>query len=320
MEVTNPGLDQSAAAPAAPPISPAPEVKIGRFKASKLIAKSSWNLLKQDSEMLWFPVLSAFVSLIVLGLLGAFIFLVTLGGNLDNLEQGSAQVSSAVDLVFAFLTYFLTVFVTIFFQAGIITIVRGRLSGQNLTFGDGLKSSFSKIGKIAQWAVVAATVGIILRMISERSGWLGKIMVAIMGAAWSILIFFIAPILVAEDLGVKESLKKSAGTIRRVWGETVIINVGVGLFFSLLFLLGLAVFIATLFTMQAVIIIPAAILLVVFLVGLVVISSTLDVVFKTVLYEYASSGKVPQGFDPEVFRVAFKQAPPAKGILGIGGM
>jgi hypothetical protein len=304
--------------PAPSPVEQEPAKKIGRFKASRIIAKESWALLKKDKEIMLFPILSALTSLILIAIAGLVIFFLILSGNIKNLEQAD-QGNYTLNVVIVFVMYFLTAFITLFFETGIITVVRGRLSGQNLTFSDGLSNSFRKAGKIARWSLVAATVGVILKMISERSGILGRIVIAILGAAWSILTFFIAPILIAEDLTIKESLQKSAGIIKKVWGETVIVNVGVGLFFALLIFLGIFVFIATLFTGNVHIITAAFILLILYFVILAVISSTLSVVYQVVLYEYANTGVAPQGFSQEVIGLAFKQQK-KKGIIGIGGM
>ena len=132
--------------------------------------------------------------------------------------------------------------------------------------------------------------------------------------------FFIAPVLIAEDLSVQESLKKSANIIKKVWGESVIINAGVGIFFILLFFIGLIVFVAALFTANTTIIVAALIALLVYAVILSVISSTLSVVYRVVLYEYANSGNVPQGFSAEVITAAFKEDTKKTGIIGIGGV
>lgn len=292
------------------------EKKIGRFKASRIIARESWNLLKKDKEIMIFPILSMIVSFLVIGVIGILFFLAILGGSVANLGQNSNQ-SYLIEVAFAFVMYFATVFVTLFFETGIITIVRARFQNQDLTFKDGLNNAFSKMGKIAKWAIVSATVGTILKLISDRSQLLGRIVVAILGAAWSIVTFFIAPILIVEDISIKDSLKKSAEIIRKVWGEAVIINVGVGLFFGFLGLLGFLVFFATIFTKSLAVIISAGVLLVLYLIILSIISSTLSVIFRVVLYEYANTGVVPMGFSAEVINMAFKKNGNKAGINGV---
>jgi hypothetical protein len=278
-------------------------VKIGKFKASMILAKESWNLLKKDKEMMLFPVISVLLNLVCAVLICFAFFLVVLGGNPETLKN--ANVSGAIEAAFLFVLYFVSFFITIFFQAGIIAIAHGRLNGQDLTFGDGINSANQHIKKIFIWSLIGATVGTILRMISERSKLLGKIITSLLGAAWSILTFFIVPVIMLDELSVKDSLKKSAAIIGKTWGETLIINIGVGLYFMFLAMMGIFVFIASLFTGSGTFIAIVAGLLVLYLIALVVISSTLDTIFKIVLYEYADSGKVPEGFSEQVISMAF---------------
>lgn len=283
-------------------------IKIGRFRASFILMKESAGLLKKDKEIMIFPALSAIFSIIFFAIIFIVFFFTALHGDITVFNKDSqVTVSLGAEIVFGFIFYFISFFIIIFFQAGIVTIINGRLKSQDLTFSDGLRNAFKHIGKIAVWALLAATVGMILRAISERSKLLGKIVIFFIGAAWSILTFFIAPILITEELSIKDSLKKSAEIIKKTWGESVIVGVGFGLIFMMLFLLGFLIFIASLFTASSVIIISAAVLLVLYLIILLIISSTLDTVFKTVLYQYANNGIVPAGFSEEILRAAFKK-------------
>jgi hypothetical protein len=80
----------------------------------------------------------------------------------------------------------------------------------------------------------------VLQFIADRSKLVGKIVASIFGAAWAILTYFSLPSLVIGQRTVKESFKESAALIRKTWGETIIVNFGVGFFFGILFFLGLA--------------------------------------------------------------------------------
>lgn len=286
-----------------PPLPPV--VKVGKFKASKMLVMESWNILKQDKEMMLFPVFSVITNVVLFFLICLAFFFLALGGSLAKLDDGS--VSGGLQIAFLFITYFVSVAVVTFFQAGIISIAQGRMRGEDLSFSDGFNNAIKHLGKIFIWALIAATVGTILRLIAERSKLLGKIVVAILGAAWNILTFFIVPVIVTEDLSIKDSLKKSASIIGKTWGETVIISIGVGLYFMILTLLGIVFFLATLFTQSGIVISIAAILVVFYIMALAIISSTLDTIFRIILYEYANTGNVPQGFSREVIAMAFKK-------------
>lgn len=280
---------------------------MGKFRASKLLARESWKLLMHDKEMLLFPIISSIVNVVAIVAIIAIFFFFVIGGDVDRLEQ-SGSLSNVIVIAYVFVTYFAATFITVFFQAGIIAIAHGRLNGNDLTFTDGLKIAFAKSDKIFIWSLISATVGTILRLISEKSdNLIAKIISGLLGAAWAILTFFIVPVIIIENISTKDSMKKSVETIKKTWGETVIINIGVGLYFMLLALLGVAIFIALLLTGKAFIIFPALALLMVYLTVLTVISSTLSTVFRVVLYEYATTGKVTEGFSSEIVQMAFQR-------------
>jgi hypothetical protein len=272
---------------------------MGKFKTSRMIALQSWSLLKQDKEMVFFPILSAVTSLVFFALL-SYIFYV----NFYLTSVNGAEVDQIVYL-FLIVYYIVAFFIVDFFQSGIFVLVHARFSGQNLSFLDGISISFRKILKILIWSLISATVGIILDIISDKFKIVGRIVAAILGAGWNIMTYFSLPALVIGDTTITGSFKESARLIRKVWGETFIVNVGAGLFFSgiilFAFLIGIIISIA----------IPALIfacifLFIVLLVLIFIISSTLDSIFKLVIYEYARTGEVPSGFSLELINSAIK--------------
>jgi TatD family hydrolase len=67
---------------------------------------------------------------------------------------------------------------------------------------------------IFQWALLAATVGIILKMIEGRSSIIGKLVAGLIGLAWTLASFLVVPILAFEELGPFEALSRSAELFR----------------------------------------------------------------------------------------------------------
>lgn len=290
-----------------PVMAPTPQ-RIGKFKASLMIAKASWNLLVQDKEMLWFPILSLLASLAVFVVGMVIFFFSVLGGDIAAVEQMSeSQSVSPVSYAGLFLVYFVSYFITIFFQTGIVAIVNGRINGQDLSFSDGLRVASDHIGKIAAWSAFSATVGVILRAISDRSAWLGKLVAGLLGAVWSIATFFIVPVLIFEKGSVMDSLRSSGDTVKKMWGEAIIVNVGAGFVFMMLAFGGVFLFIASLFTGNGTLILWSVLALILYFFVLALISSTLDVIFRVVLYQYAKQGVVPEGISPEVLQMVFKR-------------
>ena len=283
--------------------------KVGKFKASKMIVGASWNMLKKDKEMLLFPILSFFATMIAVAILCTIYFYTIAGGDVETLrtlsDENVDRSSSVAELAFLFVFYLVTYFIATYFEAGVVAIADARIKGRDLAFSDGMHAASSKAGKLFVWSAVNATVGVILRVIAERSKLLGRIVVSLLGAAWSILTYFILPVLMLEEKGIKESLARSGESIKKTWGETVIVNVGVGLYVFVLALAGLALLIGAFMTGSGLVILLAGILFFVYVIGLALISSTLGVIFKVVLYEYATNGTLPEAFPEEVIRYAF---------------
>ncbi|MDO8552042.1 MAG: DUF6159 family protein [bacterium] len=286
------------------PQAAAPVAKIGKWKASKMVVRESWTLLKKDKEILWFPILSAILVLAAYVVIGAVYFFYVLNGSFASLETADYK-TDYVSYAFLFVSYIISFLIVNFFQAGIMIIVHGRFNGQDLGFGDGIRGASDKIGKIFVWSIISATVGIILAQISNRSKTLGKIVAALFGAAWTILTFFSLPALVIGNATIKESFLESASVIRKTWGETIIVSVGVGLFFALLIIAGFVlVLIASILFGDLIIAIVLGVLFVLYIIVLAVISSALSSIFKLALYEYAKTGNVPQGFSQDLIQNA----------------
>jgi hypothetical protein len=281
--------------------APLPPLPMGKFKASRTIVRESWNILKQDKEIMWFPVLSAIVSIIALMIMAAVMYFVLLSGNLDNLKEVKKEGMDPFSYVVLFVYYLVMFFILNFFQAGIYIIAHGRFNGQDLSFRDGINGAIENSGKIFAWSFISATVGVILRIIADRSRLIGKLVVFLLGSAWRILTYFSLLSLVIGKTTVQNSFKDSASIIRKTWGETIIIKLSVGLFFSLLVFLGLALGIGIIILVPTLpVVIGVIVLFIIYAVVLTIVSSALDSIFKLALYEYATTGKAPQGFTPEL--------------------
>lgn len=288
-------------------VPPAPVAKIGKFKASRMIVKESWAILKQDKELALFPIVSSIVSLIALIVMFVVFFFVSLSGSLANIENMGQTGADAIFYAVLFVYYVIMFTITNYFLAAMYTIINARFNGQDLSFSDGISSANRNFSRIFIWSVISATVGVVLEFISSKSKIIGSIVAAIFGAAWAILTYFSLPSLIIGQTTVKGSFKESASLIRKTWGETIIVNFGVGLFFALLMLIGLVASIALVALVPIVeILILVVILFVIYMIALIIISTTLSSIFKLAIYQYAKTGIVPAGFTPSLIAGAVK--------------
>jgi len=48
-------------------------------------------------------------------------------------------------------------------------------------------------------ALLSATVGLILRIIEDRSKWVGRIVAGLLGMAWTVASFMVVPVIVPSE-------------------------------------------------------------------------------------------------------------------------
>jgi hypothetical protein len=82
------------------------------------------------------------------------------------------------------------------------------------------------------YALIAATVGTLLRAIAERVGIIGRLIVGLVGVGWTVATALVVPILAAENVGPVEAIGRSVDLIKKSWGENIIGNAGIGIVFG----------------------------------------------------------------------------------------
>lgn len=269
-----------------------------RFERSWELTKQCWSLLSRNKVLVLFPILSGLASLAIMASFFVPVFMTGGAQQLQRLQHGQATPER---YVFLFLFYFCLYLVQTFFSCALMGAANVAFAGGQSSLSVGLELAWSRFGRIVVWAAVAATVGVILRTLQERVGLLGKIVVALMGAAWTILTYFMGPVIVFEDLGVQDGLARSTALIKKTWGE----GVGKGLTFTAFSLLGLIAISAAAIVVG--IINPIAGLLSFFigLIALITVMSAMDGIFKVALYRYACWSMVPEGFSADLVQNAF---------------
>src|SRR6185369_17256862 len=98
-------------------------------------------------------------------------------------------------ILYLFFYYLINYFIVVFFNTALTHCTRLYFKGEEVTIEKGIRFSFSRIGAIFLWSMFAATIGTILRLLEENAGWLGKLVISLIGVVWSIATFFVVPIL-----------------------------------------------------------------------------------------------------------------------------
>ena len=275
------------------------------------LVKVCFHVLMVDKELVVFPLLSTIALLIV----GASFLGIGMGvGALERIGTEGAGVEP-VDAAVAFGFYFTAYVVVIFFNSALVYAANYRLAGGDPNVLTGIDGAVKHLPAILAWALVSGTVGLVLQALSNRqrngvAGMIAQIVIAMLGAAWTMVTYFVVPLIVIEGRGFTDSFKGSLSLFRRTWGEQVMGNFGLGIA-SMLTFLAAALVLALLFFVLSVAgtfgIVLWAVLAVVTVVTIALVFATLDGIYKAALYQYASTGNVPDLFPPEVVREGWKR-------------
>jgi hypothetical protein len=269
----------------------------------------SWDVLKQDKELLIFPLVSGICCLLVIASF-AIPSIMTESWMPPAAEEGEQTVTTGEQIAYyakLFMFYFCNYFVIIFFNSAVAGCAAMRMRGQDPTIGDGFSIAFSRIHAIFGWALVSATVGLILRIIEDKNEKIGAFIASLLGTAWTLVSFLVLPILVIENVGPFAALKKSTALFKRTWGAQIGANFSFGLIFFLLMLPAIGI-VALGFLSQSGIVIGICIAIaVIYCIVLSLIQSTLGVIFQTALYTFADTGSAPAGFDAAALQHSVRQ-------------
>lgn len=274
----------------------------GRISRGWHLFKATFAILKNEKSLVLFPIISAVLSLFVLI---AFFFPVLFMYNSSGLNYDTWTLTQWVMwIVVLFVFYFVMYLITIFFKGAVISNATEVIRGNDPTIGQGIGVSASHIGKLATWAFIQATIGLILSMIRNRDNAIATIISVIAAAAWELVTFFVIPVLIFEDLKIVGSIKQSWNIFKSTCGETVVS----GISFFVLYIPALIMFllaIGSLFIGNEIVSMGAFGLFLIILVATAVLASTLHGILVAVLYHYAKTGEISGRIDRDLIENAF---------------
>ncbi len=243
------------------------------------MVSQSFRLLRTDPKLALFPVLSA-LGVIALSL--PFLLILLTG---QDMHWGAG----AWLLVLAWYTG--VSFVTIFCNCALAACVQMRLAGQTPSIAAGIRRAASRGHVIFLWALLTSTVGRILQLFEQRAGWTGRIVLGLFGVSWNLATFLIVPVIVMEDSGVLDSLRRSSALLRQTWGEQIISGIAFG-WLGLLFAVPGVILGALGANGYPLFIVPA----VLWFAALFAAFTAAGEIFAVVLYRQAATGDAPAGF------------------------
>ena len=274
-----------------------------RLVRSWSLIKGSAAIVRENKSLLLIPVVSGLASIVIL-----LSFLLPLLG-VEDFDLSSSE-DEAMVYVWMALLYFALYFVSIFFNTALVSVALLRLSGSPGGLGAGFARAAGRLPTILGYALLAASVGILLRVIEERVGWIGRITAGVLGVTWTVATFLAVPCLAARDIGPIETLSESAKLLKQTWGENIAGNAGLSLVFTLGYLLIIFGTIALMVAApagQPELLAAIAITGAVVFLATIILHSTLQGVYSAAVYCYATLGEVVvPGLSAEALGGAFR--------------
>lgn len=280
------------------------------------ITRESWQVLRKDRELLVFPLFSAMAATLIVGTI------VSAGLLIPNFGQWAVAIfdkervhpidEKALGIVCVFVVFFIEWSVAVYFNTALVGCALIRFSGGDPTIKDGFRIATKRLPQILAWALFTSAVGTVLSAIEQRLGWVGKIVIRLVGLSWAVATYFVVPVLAEEGTGPITAVKKSVGLLRKCWGEDLAGNIAIhlaswGVAFVLIGFGAFGVVLAVVFESMVIAVVTGAIV-VLCLVLMAIVASALRQVFLAGLYEYAKTGSVPDGFSENSMRGALAPA------------
>lgn len=253
--------------------------------------KSSFQVLKEDTTILIFPVLSGIFSIIIIG---SFLLPFFATGNLSSPGFIENQ-PGILGYVYLFLFYFLSYFVVLFFNSASVAYAVAVMRGGRPTISNALTMVTQRISPLLGWTFIAATVGLIINSLENSSDTLGKVFSAFLGLSWTVISFLVLPILIIENKGPITSLKLSTKMLKDSWGEQLIGHFSFGLIFAFL---SIPIVVLVVFGFQAggAFAIAGLAIGIFLMIGMGVVQWSLQSIFMGALYLYVREDSVPSTF------------------------
>lgn len=286
------------------------------FGRSWQLFKASLAVLRQDKELMIFPLISASGFIVI-----SILFLIPLGasGLLTTLSSGAEPTTSQMILGFiiTFLFYWVTYTVVIFSQTALVGAAMIRLNGGDPTVNDGFRIASERLGKIVGYASIAATVGMILNAIQNSArnsdnpiaSIVGQLFAGALSMAWNLITFLVVPVLVVENVGPIEAIKRSGAYLKKTWGENLVGTGGMGIVSGLFMFLGFLVVGALTWLLSSIMggtgVIIGLVLMFAVLGTIALFFSALGGIFQAALYKYATEGTTGEMFERDLIAGAF---------------
>ncbi len=286
---------------------------VRRFKIGWAFGSEALAVIKAYPKLLVFPVLSAVA---MIGLIVAWFMILGVMGP----AAIGARIPYEIVLFVSLAAYLLGWIVSVFLSTALCgTILMYQASG-TMSVREGLAVASRRLPKVIAWAIFAATIGVLLALISkileDYLSWVGRWIGHLLGGAWTVAVYFVAPVLAVEGIGPFAAMKRSTELVRKQWGDAVGAEMAMTWRLWPLHLFGLSMFAVLYFFPANVSMLGRAWFTGVFVaaigfLGYIVVSHALHNLMRGIarshLYLFTAFDEVPAGGNGALYRSAFRK-------------
>jgi hypothetical protein len=299
-----------------------------KFTRSWQLFTSSCQIIGRQPKLLLFPLVTFGCTIVIVLFFLAPAALFPTGHALSQSEHWMAAARRLVELdpadgttrhasltgvgyAYVAVLYLTSMFLATFFNVAFYNEIIKALAGGQVSLRAGLRFAGSRVRAILLWSLFAGVVGLIIKQLEERLGWVGRWVMRLVGMVWSVASVFVIPVIVREETANPFTLlRTSAVTLKKTWGESLIGYVGITvgswivMLGSVIFLIGTGLLSLWLGHPEIIFVAGCVWLLAMFVYGYFM--SVAGHIYRGALYVYASEGVVPAPFTAELMDAAWK--------------
>lgn len=275
-----------------------------RLTIGAQLAKHSIAIIKQKKSLLIFPIIGSLMVFILFCI--AFLPLAKI--EVNTWETHHIAVSTFFIFIAILLLFFSVVhLITQLCRGALCACAIKHLKGEPYTINTGFKAIFARLSVFYLWVMVMTTfgIGVILCQYWMDNWHTKKIATHLLaGLSWIIATYFVIPVLIVENLGPIDAIKRSAHLIKTHWGSPLILRTGTTALFFALELATLIPFIVATFMGGKTNIMIGTIITVFLFLCVSIFNTASRVITSCALYLFAT-GVSTHCFDSELLKKAF---------------
>lgn len=317
---------------------------ISKFRHSWALARLCLGVLARNKKLLVFPIITFCFWLLMIVLFFAPVTLMHTGYSLWQSEHWqkvgetvgqkfvkvtetrtrggvnrnvTAGIATTEQWAFWLAIYVGAMLVGTFANVAFYHEILSALRNGPVSIRSGIAFALSRWQAILFWSLFAGLVGLLIRTIEEKVGWIGRLIMGFLGLAWSGACLFVIPVLVETDsTNPVNALKRSATILVKTWGEAIIGFSGIaagralltlGTFFTFGVAIALGIWLQT-FWIPATTVISWLFVLFAY----AYVMSVAGDIYRGALYLYAAEGQVVPGFSTEMLNNCWRRKGAAK--------